>query len=166
MYQMHATTTAFESACCNFCRNGDSVFYCDSIASVKKCFGVSGLNHKSYCILNKQYSKEEYEELFPRIVEHMGQATATAGQACEWGQFFPIEYSPFCYNETLAQDYFPLTKEEILEKGYKWKDPENFEDQGNYGQAKLNYITALNLDSLSTRAQIGLKRLDMLSQVK
>jgi|GEM_PF-5922841 len=43
---------------------------------------------------------------------------------------------------------------------------ENFEDQGAYGQAKLNYITALNLDSLSARAQIGLKRLNILSQVK
>jgi len=24
-----------------------------------------------YCILNKQYSKEEYEELVPKIIEHM-----------------------------------------------------------------------------------------------
>jgi hypothetical protein len=26
---------------------------------------------KQYCILNKQYTKEEYEELVPKIIEHM-----------------------------------------------------------------------------------------------
>lgn len=26
----------------------------------------------------------------------------------EWGEFFPHELSPFCYNETVAQDYFPI----------------------------------------------------------
>ena len=40
----------------------------------------------------------------------------------EWGEFFPISLSPFAYNETVAQEYFPLTKEEAIKKGYKWKD--------------------------------------------
>jgi hypothetical protein len=26
---------------------------------------------KEYCILNKQYTKEEYEILVPKIIEHM-----------------------------------------------------------------------------------------------
>jgi hypothetical protein len=30
-----------------------------------------GLHDKSYCILNKQYTKEEYEELVPKIIEKM-----------------------------------------------------------------------------------------------
>lgn len=42
----------------------------------------------------------------------------------EWGEFFPIKYSPFAYNETLAQEYFPLTKEEAQQQGYSWlEDP-------------------------------------------
>ena len=40
----------------------------------------------------------------------------------EWGEFFPSSISPFAYNETVAFEYFPLTKEEALSKGYKWKD--------------------------------------------
>ncbi|MBD3360348.1 hypothetical protein GF366_00940 [Candidatus Peregrinibacteria bacterium] len=32
--------------------------------------------------------------------------------------------SPFCYNESQAQIFFPLTKDEILRKGYKWKEPD------------------------------------------
>jgi len=30
----------------------------------------------------------------------------------EWGEFFPIEMSPFGYNETIAQEYFPITQDE------------------------------------------------------
>jgi hypothetical protein len=35
----------------------------------------------------------------------------------------------FDYNETLANDYFPLLKEEVLQKGWKWYDIENKEYQ-------------------------------------
>ena len=42
----------------------------------------------------------------------------------KYGEFFPSELSPFCYNETIAQEYFPLTKAEALNQGYKWKDRE------------------------------------------
>ncbi|MBI4231795.1 hypothetical protein HY605_01070 [Candidatus Peregrinibacteria bacterium] len=30
--------------------------------------------------------------------------------------------SPFGYNQTVAQEYFPLTKQEALERGFHWKD--------------------------------------------
>jgi len=30
------------------------------------------------------------------------------------GEFFPASISPFGYNETLAQEYFPQTKEKTL----------------------------------------------------
>lgn len=83
----------------------------------KNLFGCIGVMHKEYCIFNKQYTKEEYETLVPKIIEHMGKTG-------EWGEFFPIELSMFGYNETLAQDYFPLTKEEVLKKGWKWHDEE------------------------------------------
>ena len=40
----------------------------------------------------------------------------------EWGNFFPKELSPFAYNEAIANEYMPLTKEEALSKGFRWKD--------------------------------------------
>jgi hypothetical protein len=77
--------------------------------------------------LNKQYTREEYEKLVAEIIEHM----QTTG---ERGEFFPLSLSPFGYNETVANEYFPLTKEEALSKGYKRSDystdpklPENAE---------------------------------------
>ncbi|MFA5947566.1 MAG: hypothetical protein WC806_01155 [Candidatus Gracilibacteria bacterium] len=89
--------------------------YCDLLASCSNCFGCVGLKHKNYCILNKQYSKEAYEEIVPRIIEHM----KIIG---EWGECFTLEDSPFCYNEAVVQEYFPLTKEQVLKKNWRWKE--------------------------------------------
>jgi predicted metalloendopeptidase len=46
------------------------------------------------------------------------------GRIYKYGEFFPSELSPFCYNETIAQEYFPLTKEQAIKQGYKWKERE------------------------------------------
>jgi hypothetical protein len=46
------------------------------------------------------------------------------GNKYGYGEFFPSELSPFCYNETIAQEHYPKTKAEILEAGYKWREPE------------------------------------------
>ncbi|PID70257.1 hypothetical protein CSB37_02630 [bacterium DOLZORAL124_38_8] len=101
---------------CSCCWSGSSNnFYSHLISSCHNCLGCVGLKHKQYCILNKQYTKEEYEELLPKIIAHMKKTE-------EWGEFFPANMSPFAYNETVAQEYYPLTKEEALGRGYKWKD--------------------------------------------
>tara|TARA_B100000315_G_C14548703_1_gene574578 strand:+ start:376 stop:1812 length:1437 start_codon:yes stop_codon:yes gene_type:complete len=92
-----------------------NIYYCDTAQMCESCFGCNGVRHKKYCILNKQYSKDEYEVLLPKIIEHM-QSTN------EWGEFFPISLSPFPYNETLAQDYFPINKEHAEQLGYYWEE--------------------------------------------
>jgi hypothetical protein len=40
----------------------------------------------------------------------------------KYGEFYPSQLSVFGYNETLAQERFPLSKEEILRKGYFFND--------------------------------------------
>src|SRR3989344_6278225 len=45
----------------------------DTCHSSNNLFACIGLRNKNYCILNKQYTKEEYEKLVPRIIEHMNQ---------------------------------------------------------------------------------------------
>jgi hypothetical protein len=89
--------------------------YVENCQSSKYLFGCVGIKHGEYCILNKQYAKEEYLALNEKLIEHM-KGTG------EYGEFFPAEMSHFGYNETAAQEYFPLTKEEALAKGYKWWD--------------------------------------------
>ncbi|MFA6550611.1 MAG: hypothetical protein WCT36_04640 [Candidatus Gracilibacteria bacterium] len=104
------------------CRDDSSnLIYCYGCDICKDCFGCSGLRRKQYCVFNKQYTKEEYEILVPKIIEHMKKTG-------EWGQFFPSEISPMPYNRSVAQRYFPLTKEEALKKGFTWheEDPKQF----------------------------------------
>lgn len=104
---------------CRFCAASitdlHDLTYCYYLFSCSDCFGCIGLHRNKYCILNKQYSEAEYKEMVPKIIEHM----KSTG---EWGQFFPIALSDFAYNESVAQEYYPLTKEEALAKGYKWRD--------------------------------------------
>ncbi len=96
--------------------NASNVWYSQfCLHNVKDLFGCIGLRQSQYCILNKQYSKEEYFKLRAKIVEHMKKTG-------EWGEFFPIEFSPFAYNETIAQEYYPLSKKEVIDRGYKWRD--------------------------------------------
>ncbi len=98
--------------------------YVDICHNSHDLFGCVGLRHKKFCVLNKQYSEEEYEELRAKLIEHMGD---------EWGEFFPARFSPFAYNETIAQEYYPLSQEQAEARGYGWKE-EN-EDQGFQGEA-------------------------------
>jgi hypothetical protein len=94
------------------------LLYCYNVESSKNCFGCTNMHNMQYCILNKQYTKEEYEDLVPRIIEHM----KSTG---EWGEYFDIKYSMFSYNKTTAQIWYPMTKEQVLAKGWKWDDYES-----------------------------------------
>lgn len=100
------------------------VLYSFFLNSSEYVFGSIGLKREKYCILNKQYSEEEYKQILPKIVEHM----KSTG---EWGDFFPPSLCPFAYNETVAQEYFPLGSKEAQAKGYRWKedDPKDYKKQ-------------------------------------
>ena len=99
----------------SYCHKDNDVLYSDSCQSSEHLFGYVGLKKAGYCILNKQYTKEEYEALVPKIIEKM----KADG---EYGEFFPVSLSPFCYNESVAQDDFPLSKEEALRMNLRWQD--------------------------------------------
>ena len=120
--------------------------YCFScVNGANNSFGSVSLNKHGYCILNKQYSKEEYAALIPKIIAHMKKNRAHGARAeesgfagsgahdQEYGEFFPATISPFAYNESVANGYYPLTRESVMEKGWKWKESETKEtEQMNY----------------------------------
>jgi len=109
---------------CNLMSSTYDAFYSYNCRSSSNLFGCVGLNSKQYCIFNKQYSKEEYAELVPKIKDHMDKMPYSdkKGRVYTYGHFFPVEVSPFAYNETIAQEYFPLTKEEAEEQGFDWHE--------------------------------------------
>lgn len=109
----HVNHVAFNT----FVSDSHDVFYSDLCFYSHDLFGCAGLKNKQYCILNKQYSKEEYEAVKAKIIDHMKESG-------EWGRFFPVSLSPFAYNETAVQNYFPLSREGALAKGFRWKAPD------------------------------------------
>ncbi|KKP97183.1 MAG: hypothetical protein US04_C0001G0686 [Candidatus Nomurabacteria bacterium GW2011_GWD2_36_14] len=111
--------------------SSNDIEYCFNCHGSSNLFGCIGLRNKKYCILNKQYTKEEYEELVISIKKQMMEVPYVdkKGIVYKYGEFFPSELSPFCYNETQAQDYFPTTREKALENGYRWRDRKNTEYQ-------------------------------------
>ncbi|MGC9968878.1 MAG: hypothetical protein ABSC29_04095 [Minisyncoccia bacterium] len=105
---------------------GANISYSFNCHGCNNLFGCLGLRNKEYCIFNTQYSKEEFEALKVKIIAHMEAApyVDAKGREYRYGEFFPIEISPFAYNETVAQDYFPLTPAEAAQKGFLWREPE------------------------------------------
>jgi len=103
-----------------------NLFYCDSCRGCSDCFGCVSLSKKQYCILNKQYTKEEYTELIEKIKKHMDDMVYidAVGHKYPFGECFSTELSPFAYNETIAYEEKPLSKEEAIFAGYKWRDTE------------------------------------------
>ena len=103
--------------------NSNTEYVVDSF-SVENCFGSISLNHKKYCILNKQYDEETYRELKEKIIAQMKEMPYSdkSGRQYFYGEFFPLELSPFAYNETIAQEYAPITKNKSEELKYPWQE--------------------------------------------
>ncbi|HAQ03154.1 TPA: hypothetical protein DEP30_03420 [Candidatus Nomurabacteria bacterium] len=90
--------------------------YLDLCTECEYCFGCVGLKKKKYCILNKQYTKEEYEKLKDEIINKMKEDG-------EYGKFLPYSMSAGPFNFSTSYLYFPkTTKEEILGLGGYWQD--------------------------------------------
>ncbi|MBI1812941.1 hypothetical protein HY285_05715 [Candidatus Peregrinibacteria bacterium] len=106
-----------------FCNRVSDSLYCSACHSSRNLFGCVGMRNAEHCILNRQYTKEEYEKLVSRIIEKMKKEN-------QYGEFFPLSLSPFGYNETVAQEYFQLTKDEANERGLLWF--ENQESKQKY----------------------------------
>ncbi|MCX6757951.1 MAG: hypothetical protein NTZ44_03680 [Candidatus Nomurabacteria bacterium] len=129
--QVELAYESFDTGIGNFRSLFTSVVYsCNDVEYSFNChgssnlFGCIGIRNKKYCILNKEYTKGEYEILLPKIKEQMMQVPYIdkKGINYRYGEFFPAELSTFCYNETQAQDYFPIDKEYASKMGYRWRD--------------------------------------------
>jgi hypothetical protein len=95
--------------------NCSNVMYSFDLRNCQDCIGCDALRNGKCSIFNKEYRKEEYEELKEHIVKELTELGIH-------GLMMPTEIAPFAYNETIAQDNMPLTKEEALVQGFRWED--------------------------------------------
>lgn len=117
VYEVSALIDLKFSKFCNLCYQCSKLEYCDNCQSSHDSFGCMGLKNHRFCILNKQYSPEDYGVLVEKIKAQM-QASG------EYGEFFPATLSVYGYNETKACDFYPLSKEQALAEGFKWREPD------------------------------------------
>ncbi len=108
-------------------KSSTNIEYSHYLTNCHNCFGCINLTSKSLCILNTQYTKDEFEVLRKKIIEEMCAKPYTDSKNREYpyGEFFPYEHSPFGYNETVANQYFPLEKKEAEELGFNWNNYES-----------------------------------------
>lgn len=120
----------------NNCRNVEYSMYCINCSD---CFGCINLRKKQYCIFNKQYTKEEYFVLREKIIADLEKNpyVDSMGRVWKYGEFLPYDLSPFAYNESFAQEYLPLSKDQILEDGFNYIEPK-----------KPDYNETISLDDI------------------
>lgn len=136
VFGVHAGELAYE---CNnidfssrafFSINGEknaNVDYLVDSFNATDCFGSISLRKQEFCILNKKYDEKSYRELREKIIAHMSDQPYVdrKGRRYIYGELFPIEIAPFDYNESIAQEYVPITKKQAKEFGYAWHDIES-----------------------------------------
>ncbi len=93
-----------------------NIYYSYFLDNCSYCLGCIWLKNKSYCILNKQYTKEERYDKVDEIFTQMEK---------DWQlwKFFPGSMNPFYFNDTAAyliDDTF--TKEEVEAEWYLRRD--------------------------------------------
>ena len=81
------------------------IYYSKDLVNCQECMFCIGLRNKKYCILNKQYSKQEYFEKKEALIDELKQQWT-------WGHYpwFDLEMQDHPYNDTLAYDYFKVQK--------------------------------------------------------
>jgi len=132
-YDSTSSYPLYHSAFCVLdygCHNSYYSFSCQN--NCDNLFGCASLKRDEYCVLNKQYSKQEYEKLVLQILNNM----KVPG---EWGNFIPPDLATFGYNESIANDFWPMSRAEAKKLGYSWEDNDcSLQYSGVFYQPKDN----------------------------
>ncbi len=117
----NSSNIKFSTECWPSSRDIEYSYYC---INCKDCFGCVNLKKKQYCILNKQYTKEEYFNLRGKIINDMKNNPwkNKAGHIYSYGEFLPPELSAFSYQESISNEYNPLEKGDAIKSGFNWVD--------------------------------------------
>lgn len=92
---------------CAFLQNGShchEVYLSESCDDCSYCVGCISLRRGKYCVLNTQYSEEQYRDLKEYIFDELRRDES-------FEEIFDPSKSPFDYGETIADLYFPRGKE-------------------------------------------------------
>ena len=101
--------------CSWWVESSQDVEYSFATRQSNNCIGCDAIKNGSFVILNKKYSKDEYQKIKNNIIKELKDKDI-------YGDFFPADLAFFGYNETIAQDNIPLTRTAVEEQGFRWED--------------------------------------------
>jgi hypothetical protein len=93
----------------NSCNRCNETYLSEMCTDCNECLGCISLKRGKFCIFNKRYTEEEYGRLKDKIFVELN-----AGEN-KFEEFFDPSKSPFAYEETIADLYFPKTEMKTLE---------------------------------------------------
>lgn len=109
-YQCITSYNCYNSISCLNLSDSKNCYYCISCSWCSDCFWCYWLTNQQYCIFNKQYTKEEYEQMVQEIIKNLV-------KEWKWGNFLDSSLSLFPYNDTCANNLYPIEKS----KDISWK---------------------------------------------
>jgi len=83
--------------------NVSDLYYSFDCSESRELLGCVGLKNAEYRVLNKQYTRAEYNLVKEQII-------STLRKKRQWGNPLAFKYSDFAYNGSLAHQLFPLSK--------------------------------------------------------
>ena len=110
-----------------------SVEYCAICDDCEFCFGCVGLQKKKYCILNKQYTEDEYW----KKLDEIKCAMLDRG---EYGRFWSMDFANWGANIGFGSLTAPLTPEEIHKLGGELFNLESGIRYAPYKDAPVNDV--------------------------
>jgi hypothetical protein len=115
IYGVHGTAQSEHIYCSKLVANSNNIFYSVGLDACSYCLGCIGLKNQSYCILNKQYTKEERHKKVGEIFTQMEMSN-------DLGRYFPWSINPFYFNETAASLIQEFDKETVKTRWYLRRD--------------------------------------------
>lgn len=144
-YTAHTLGSNVAAYCYSVFGGEGNIYSAFLLQNCSHCFGSIALRGKSYCVLNKQYTREEYESLVPRIIAHM----RTSG---EWGEWFPPGIAPHSYEESSIHEVLtPIPLSVAKERGYRMSThpPESKDQQALRASDLPDTLNASDASSLA-----------------
>jgi len=93
---------------CNRC---NEVYLSENCDDCNECFGCISLKRGKFCIFNKRYEEAEYHRLKDEIFKELREGNG-------FDDFFDPTRSPFNYDETIANLYFPKVDVDGVDKDF------------------------------------------------
>ncbi len=141
-----STWQGFQVNCSVGCWYSSDILHSFFCMNSQYLTGCAALKKQKYCILNKKYSKNEYLNLHTKIVQNLKNTNV-------YGEFFPKSFVPFVYNDTIAQEHYPLNQVQANSLGYQWKEDVKPKTNKNFFQGKNLPETIQEVDeSICTQA--------------